>query len=265
MGKAVWTADIDTKLFLTILATSNITINYPVVAEKMGVSDSFPCLVLSDLLTGIGMTPSAIVQRMFKLRQKAKEREGSESTVTATTADPEMPKVKGRGRVAKSVETTSASTKRKADGNAFKKESSDEDRLCDTPNTPIKTITSSTDSTPSLTPTSDRKADRMDTPATPTLAKRDTVQVMTPAATPVQNKVRTGRVEKGSKRVSPRKGKKHISYAELVDPFSGIDNAVTLLGIDKAKHDGPQIELSDEVTVDDYSDDGDVVVLGSST
>ena len=42
MGKMVWTTEVDTRLFLTILATQNITIDYPKVAAEMSAFTSLP-------------------------------------------------------------------------------------------------------------------------------------------------------------------------------------------------------------------------------
>ncbi|KAI9755058.1 MAG: hypothetical protein M1815_005223 [Lichina confinis] len=54
MGKPVWTADVDIRLFLTILKVHDISVDYRKVAEEMG------------------MTSSAIKMRLFKLRQKSR-------------------------------------------------------------------------------------------------------------------------------------------------------------------------------------------------
>lgn len=216
------------------------------------------------------MTPSAIAHRVSRLRQRAKELEGAGSAEspagddTQTATPKATPNVKatskGRARPVKAEMSTPKpkAAKSKAAGKIIKEEDAGEEvapvsEAIDPPTTPPLGNSTIKEGTPDLMPDSGAEAEpTTPTPVTPTRSRVRKGSTKKDAT----GKIQSGRVEK--KRSSPRNANKQVSYADMLDPFTGVPGAADLFGLDDGQGgEMSRIQLADEMALDDISDSDD--------
>ncbi|QKX62422.1 uncharacterized protein TRUGW13939_09583 [Talaromyces rugulosus] len=97
-----WTAENDNILFLKVLETNNISVNYNAIAEAWPVENG------KDK-----PTPRAISERIFRLKQKAKQKGVSVSAPSTPASGLATPRARGSARGGRSGGGGSAAAKRK--------------------------------------------------------------------------------------------------------------------------------------------------------